>query len=108
MNVEKREKQARKIILQVYGKNVNCFRYHLELVKRLGRVGEPYYNGDHVLTLLPNGNLYDKTGMVFYPMKSEPRIYEEAHSWGDINEQPPTVEERLTTLERMAGIKNDT
>lgn len=100
---ERREPHARAAILKKYGKNVNCFRYHLELV-RIFEEGIPFYDGNHVLTLMPNNKMYDKSGMRMYDMRQEPRIYKQAHSWGDINHQKPTVEERLEVIERMIGV----
>lgn len=41
----------------------------------------PYYGGDgHVLTML-YGRLWDSKGVQFYPLRAEPRIYEEAFNW---------------------------
>lgn len=102
---EKAEKNARQTIIKKYTENVNCFRYHLELVKIFG-FGEPYYGlGGHVLTLMPNGRMYDKKGVALYPMKEEPKIYEQAFNWGDTNNRPPSAEDRLDKIEKMIGLK---
>lgn len=102
-NFEGVERHAREMIIRRYTERVNCFRYHLELIKTFPD-GIAFYDGNHVLTMI-NGRFYDKRGMVMYPMKDEPRIYEQAHEWGDTNDTPPTVEERLEVLERMVGAK---
>lgn len=45
-----------------YGLNGGCFRVYL-LLKQVYPQAEPYYNGDHVITLI-DGDFYDIRGRV--------------------------------------------
>jgi hypothetical protein len=106
MKIAEAEKRIRAHILNRFGPNINCFHYHLELVKHIGH-GEPYYNGDHVLTLLRDGKFYDFKGVAFYPMKEEPNLYNAAHNWPKVNRMKLTDEQRLDRIEKRIGIVNE-
>lgn len=62
---------CKKLALE-HGEDVQCYKFHL-LLKQEFPEATPYYNGNHVLTLIA-GRLWDKTGLWAYPLESEPRM----------------------------------
>ena len=96
--ISERIKRAIEDIMSRYPPNINCFRFHLELLEFFPDA-EPYYTGDHVITKIGD-RFYDKDGLSLYPMKSEPRIYQGAFHWGDLNIKTLTLRDRVEYLEK--------
>ena len=63
-------------------KNTSCVDFHYMLVENLpeGVEGKPYYDGNHVTTMI-NGCLWDRTGLRHYPMEIEPSKLEKMKDW---------------------------
>lgn len=57
-------------IVELEGSDIQCYRFH-QLLKRHYGEAVPYYNGEHVLSLI-GGRFWDKNGLVLFPLESEP------------------------------------
>lgn len=58
-----------------------CFKFYEEMKKKFPQA-TPLYDGGHVVVLIDN-NIWDITGLLYYDLRLEPRIFNDAYSWAE-------------------------